>query len=432
MTLSRVIRGIVFGPVLVSLIMISKTSADHSVDSELDLSPPLGEQGTVAFRLVLDSPWLNGFAGEAQETELFSMDDLCRVRLRNDTRSVELLWQWQSDFNSRLENQADFSFQIPELPAHEPLDFIFSWDASQGYFDGYLNGYPLRLPGVRFAPWQLNPCTRISFFRGPCRIENFQVWNSYLNEDGLPVDSNESGIAPIAPPDPNALALDGELMSHRGKLLYDGSQIDPDFGRWIKEGPVVTHANDGWTEFESGQKANNITSGHLVWWYPEPLPESFVAEWDVRILSEYGLCIVFFAATGENDESIFAPSLAARDGDFMQYIRGEIRSYHISYYANTPFNPGRSQANLRKNNSFFLLAQGQAVIQPDSEQTYHVRLIKNKQRILMTIDDRPIIAFTDNKIQRYGAAYGSGYFGLRQMRWTRAEYRNLRIWAWDE
>jgi len=38
------------------------------------------------------------------------------------------------------------------------------------------------------------------------------------------------------------------------------------------------------------------------------------------------------------------------------------------------------------------------------------------------------IDYTDPGTDRYGPVYGGGKFGLRQMQWTVARYRNLKMW----
>jgi hypothetical protein len=146
------------------------------------------------------------------------------------------------------------------------------------------------------------------------------------------------------------------------------------------------------------------------------------------VVSDLGLTIVFFAAKGQNGEDIFDPSLPKRDGTFSHYIRGAVKSYHISYFANTPGFLGRATSNLRKNNKFHLLASGPVAVRPGSQQIHRVRLIKDGAHIQLQLDGKVSIDFTDPGGSRYGPVYGGGKIGLRQMQWTVARYRNFRVW----
>ena len=116
-----------------------------------------------------------------------------------------------------------------------------------------------------------------------------------------------------------------------------------DIDKWVLEGPGRVTIEDGWMHMRSTRPdAARGVNGHIVHWCPLDFPANFVAEWEVQILSEWGLNIVFFAAHGEQGEDIFAPNLPPRDGTFVNYTKGAIKSYHISYYANAPHAPGRS------------------------------------------------------------------------------------------
>jgi hypothetical protein len=169
---------------------------------------------------------------------------------------------------------------------------------------------------------------------------------------------------------------------------------------------------------------------HHVYWCPKTFPSSFVAEWEAQNLKTdagLGLCIVFFAAKGVGGEDIFDPKLPKRDGTFSQYTRGKIGSYHVSYYANASDEPGRGHANLRKNNMFALVQKGEVGIPTDSVKPHKLRLVKDGPRIVMFVDDRKIIDWTDDG-KTHGPPHADGRIGFRQMQWTRFRYRNFRVW----
>ncbi|MHC4639211.1 MAG: DUF1961 family protein, partial [Planctomycetota bacterium] len=214
----------------------------------------------------------------------------------------------------------------------------------------------------------------------------------------------------------------------KGKLLYQTSMSSPDSVKnWRMEGPGKLEFKDGWMHMYSPDEKM-----HHVFWCPNSFPESFIAEWDAQNMeTDAGLCIIFFAAKGEKGQDIFDPNLPVRTGIFSQYTLGKIVSYHISYYANTPGNPDRPHANLRKNNKFILVQKGKRGIPAKSRKIHKIRLIKDGSHIIMLIDDRKIIDWTDDG-REYGPVRTDGKIGFRQMKWTHFKYRNLKIWALEK
>jgi hypothetical protein len=217
------------------------------------------------------------------------------------------------------------------------------------------------------------------------------------------------------------MSLEGRV----GSVLYASALAsESDISGWRMEGPGRVTFEDGWMRMASERPDGPV--GHIVHWCPRDFPSSFVAEWDVQPLSDHGLCIVFFAAKGENGEDIFDPALPERTGDFRDYIRGAIVSYHMSYYANTPFNPGRITCNMRKNNHFYLVTNGPPGIPPGSNKIHHILLVKDGAHSQLQVDGRVIIDFTDPG-DRYGPVLGGGKIAFRQMQWMVAQYRNFRV-----
>ncbi|WP_439509464.1 DUF1961 family protein [Marinimicrobium koreense] len=220
-----------------------------------------------------------------------------------------------------------------------------------------------------------------------------------------------------------------DFLPEPGQLLHQASFDNPEsVAGWVMEGPGEIAFEDGWMAMHSPDE-----QGHHVFWCPEDFPESFIARWDAQNLDdEAGLVIVFFAAIGVDGQDIFSPELPERDGTFTQYTEGEIKSYHISYYANAAHNPGRGHANLRKNNTFSLLQKGEVGIPTESMQEHEITLVKQGERIRLYIDDRKVIDYTDNAPMVDGVdtgdALGSGKIGFRQMKWTQFRYKNFRVY----
>ncbi|SMF06884.1 protein of unknown function [Alteromonadaceae bacterium Bs31] len=216
-----------------------------------------------------------------------------------------------------------------------------------------------------------------------------------------------------------------DCAGDKGSLLYSNSLASAkDVSAWTMEGPGELLFKNGWmTMFSPDQQM------HHVFWCPEEFPNSFIAEWQVQNLhTKAGLAIVFFAAKGINGEALFSPQLKPRDGTFKQYVQGDIRSYHISYYANAAHNKDRGYANLRKNNTFTLLQTGKEGIPTLSTAIHRLRLQKTDRRIQMWVDDKSIIDFTDQDEQYWT----TGKIGLRQMKWSQLRYRNFKVWAFNE
>ena len=209
-----------------------------------------------------------------------------------------------------------------------------------------------------------------------------------------------------------------------GELLYHSAMNNKESTEgWIMEGPGKVWFEDGWMHMKSPEMEN-----HHVFWSPKRYPESFIAQWQAQNLNtKAGLCIVFFSAAGLDGQSVFSDDLSIRDGSFSQYHSGDLRNYHISYYANTPRVPDRGRANLRKNPGFHLVQDGDEGIPTESDAIYTVTLVRNGAHIRMWIDDRKILDWFD-KGEVAGELHGDGYIALRQMRWSHFRYRDFKVW----
>ena len=212
----------------------------------------------------------------------------------------------------------------------------------------------------------------------------------------------------------------------KGELIYQNPLASKDdVAGWKMEGPGVTEFKDGWMHMYSPNE-----KFHHVFWCPKNFPGSFIAEWELQNQhTEAGLCIVFFSARGDKGEDIFDPSFPERDGTFNQYTNSKfLNCYHISYYANGKDNPGREISHLRKNKGFNMVQEINPGIPVKSTEIHKITLIKDGARIVMYIDNRKIIDWTDDGI-KYGPVLQDGKIGFRQMQWTHFRYRNFKVWA---
>lgn len=374
------------------------------------------DTGSISFELTFKEQLRNGSQVVPKEFTIFTIKNLCYLKARLDKAAAGLDWKW-------ADKGLGMGLLLPEFRKDKKYSFFMSWDSDKGIFDSYVDGYPVRVPGTILPAWKISKSGGVSIKKGPFTIENFKTYDKYIPPEE---------IVKLSPPQKNNPLLSctfyddygSMVLTKRGKLLYNGAKTDPEFKTWKKEGPIKCRFEKGWEIFKSTRPEQNR---HIVWWCPEKFSESFIAEWEIKIISDYGLCIVFFAAKGENGESIFDPSLPERDGTFTDYTKGEIISYHISYLTNAGHNPGRPQVNLRKNNCFYLISQGAAGMAFD-KKIHKILLYKDKSRIFMTVDGRPVMDYTDNESERYGKAYDDGWIGLRQMSRAVGAYRNFKVW----
>ncbi len=220
----------------------------------------------------------------------------------------------------------------------------------------------------------------------------------------------------------------GKCELVKGKLIYENTLATTESVQdWRMEGPGELRFENGWMQMYSPDE-----KGHHVFWCSKNFPKSFIAEWEAQNIEiNAGLCIIFFAARGENGEDIFDTSLPARDGTFKQYTQSKIVSYHISYYANAAHRPDRGDSHLRKNNTFTLVQTGDEGIPTKSKEIHKLTLVKNGPHIMMYVDNRIIIDWKDED-ETYGAPHTDGKIGFRQMKWTHFRYRNFKVWELSE
>jgi hypothetical protein len=393
--------------------------------SVLKLENPTGTQGTISFQIRTDQDYHTGKKVKSAQVDILDMPGIATVCFSQSSTICELQWLW-----ARGVKADDLMVEVPGLPGPEEYFIQYTWDAAAGRFTGYVNGTALRLPETQLVPWKMRKGTAVRVAEGPFKTTLVSTEPRYLDEAQARAQVPESMLAKraelfgVREKEPAPL----DIAARQGKLLYTSALDTPgSIEGWVMEGPGTVSFKDGWMEMASKVPDSMVKNGHIVHWCPPDFPESFVAEWEMRVISPAGLCIVFFAAQGLNGEDIFEPSLPKRTGVFAQYNQGAISCYHISYYANTPSSPGRITSNLRKNNGFHLVSNGPPGIEPGSDATHALRLIKDAAHIQLQVDAEVIIDWTDDG-QRYGPVLGGGKIGLRQMQWTAGRYRNLRVY----
>jgi hypothetical protein len=219
-----------------------------------------------------------------------------------------------------------------------------------------------------------------------------------------------------------------------GPPIYEKTFDEPQvISDWTIEGPAQLRVDNGKLHYASiASQAVEPEHGHSVLWFPVELPETYLIEWTFKPTSEHGLGILFFDAVPVDLEleSILDPAMPPRDGSFAGYVKGAIRSYHVSYFANTPFNPERGNTHLRGNPGLRMLATGPdavPVVPFDQRQPVRLRLIREADRVTFLADDRLILSHPLPRFEPSEHKHQSARAGFRQMQWTRAEYGSLSI-----
>lgn len=197
---------------------------------------------------------------------------------------------------------------------------------------------------------------------------------------------------------------------------------------WRLEGGRSMAVRDGKLVLESapGAKTPADNTGHLVCWLTREVPADFLLEFSFRPQHRrQGLAIVFFNARGVNGESVFDPGLKPRDGTFIQYLRSDLNSYHVSYWAGD-----RQTSHLRKNHGAHVLAVGDDRVTDAAAEVFQiVRIYKRGGAIRVTVDGIVTLAYDDDGRTHGPVWTHSGSIGLRQMSHTvRAEYDHLNVW----
>lgn len=390
------------------------------------LAEPLRDRGSLMFWFRTDRTYRSGATAERFVEKLVELPDALTVSFVGEASSLTLMVQWHGEREQVFERH--IRVILPEFPGPAWHHVAVNWDGPAGVVNGFVDGTPYNLPdGPREPPLPVGVATGLSLQLGRFALAEVRLAAAPVSEEEL-----REVVGPAAWGSMDTLLGVRDYgpaprENDRGPLLYAatlGSAADT--RGWVLEGPGVVDYQDGWMKMKS-QRPDG-PEGHIVHWCPTEFPERFWAEWEFELLSEQGLCIVFFAARGHGGRDVLDASLAPRNGVFRQYHSGDIDCYHISYFANTP-GSARRVANLRKNHGFYLVANGPVgVAAARPGEVHRAVLVKDGARIRMAVDGRTIIDHTDDGV-RAGPAWAGGKIGLRQMQWTVGRYRNFRVYA---
>lgn len=401
------------------------TSANAAAQIEATLAMPLVDRGSLLFWFKTDRPYRSGVAAAEFRHKLIELGDAFTVSLVGEKSSLTLIVQWHGEREQVFARH--IRVILPEFPGPAWHHVAIRWDGPRGESNVFLDGTPYHLLGFKDSPLPVRAGSGLVLHLQRFALAGVRVMPQPFGDDALREVVGDAawgrldtllGVRDYGPAPADA---------DRGALLYERALGKAEDVRgWVLEGPGIVDFRDGWMHMRS-QRPDG-PDGHIVHWCPDEFPARFRAEWDFDLIGETGLCIVFFAARGQNGRDLFDPGLKPRNGIFAQYTESDIDCYHISYFANTPSSP-RRVANLRKNSGFYLIANGPVgVASGGTGGTHRAILIKDGSRIRMAVDGRTIIDYTDDG-QRAGPVWAGGKIGLRQMQWTNARYRNFRVYA---
>ncbi|MFW6133580.1 MAG: DUF1961 family protein [Planctomycetota bacterium] len=381
------------------------------------LRRPLGDRGAVMAWVRLDEPILNGPGVETDGGTVLELPGLAKLNLWWYRGYGGIVWEMQNGPNVPVE--------VPGLPGPQWFHLCYTWDAVEGRAQGYVDGTPIRMPGLRAEAWSNDTAGEIRMDTSRWALAEVVAVDRWVGREEV--------LAAV--PSIYRGGLDhtlgaqelGELdpAPWRGEKLFEIPLDAPEqIANWRMEGPGEVTFHDGWMRMRSTTPDAPGKEGHIVHWPDVDLPADFLLEFDVRVLSDNGLNIVFFCAKGRDGRDALDPTLSERTGIFGHYTQGDINCYHVSYFAGG----GRTTSNLRKNHGFYLVDNGPIGIRSGSREIHHVALLKCGGTIRLGIDGRRVIDWHDDG-RHYGPVLGDGKVALRQMKPTTAEYRDLTGWA---
>lgn len=389
---------------------------------KIELFKEFGPKGSLMFWFKPDREYLPGKGVGRESIPLVALGEVVRVSLEQQGNAINFFARWDDSVDTAIDRH--IRVLMPGFPGGAWHHFALHWDEKEGLINAFLDGTPFYWTDQRVTAWT-NPSSRTLTLHA----DRFAIAEVQLEERPFAPDDLQSIVGQENLGKLNALLGSQNLGmlntdSLNGQTLYKTNMASAaNMEGWRLEGPGEVTYEDGWMVMQSLRPDG--PEGHVVIWCPVDFPDNFAAEWEFQLLSEEGLCIAFFSAKGRNGEDIFDPSLQPREGIFGRYVEGDIDSYHISYFADTPLNPRRT-TNLRKNHGLNLVASGPAGVQPNSSANHKVTLVKQGSRIRMAVDGRLIIDFADDG-KTFGPALRDGKIGLRQMQWTKGRYRNFRV-----
>jgi hypothetical protein len=389
----------------------------------------LGERGTLALWFQLLKPLRTEKLAEISLVKSEAIE--VRISPRGD--SVALVVHFNAEMTGRdLEgNSKQYSFEclLTHLKASKWYHLAVTWDCKDWSKNTlYLDGVAQTHPRPYAYSGQVAPAVK--------------AVSILVGSDGLVVSPVSLYRKPLTDADLRSIC---KSVGHKGYedegLRFSGIKFYPsdvDWSHpvyacsfddpksledWQLEGGHSVKVENGNLLLDNGSGEN---SKHLVYWLKREVPADFLLEFTFQPRDrKEGLAIVFFNARGIRGESIFDPSLAPRDANFVQYHSGDINCYHVSFWSG-----GRGTVNIRKNRGFHLVAVGKDLVADGPSDAFQtIKLYKRGGKIRLMVDDVVAVSYDDD-----GKTYGpiwthSGWIGIRQMSHTGwCKYGHIKIY----
>ncbi len=221
-------------------------------------------------------------------------------------------------------------------------------------------------------------------------------------------------------------------MYEREALIYENPlEKEADIKNFVLEGEAAVSFPMKKLRMENKKNPEEGQSSNFVLWCDQEFPDHIEISWDFKPIREPGLCVFFFAATGERGEDVLSSSLKKRTGPYDQYHSSDIHALHISYFRRRYESEREFHlCNLRKSHGFHLVAQGADPIPSvnDIQGSYRIKVIKSGSKVLFYVNDLCLFQWEDDG-ERYGACLKGGKIGFRQMAPLMAEYSNLKVYT---
>lgn len=310
-----------------------------------------------------------------------------------------------------------------QFEQNKTYHLTITWD-EEGLFKCYLNGYLVDVARSD-PPSSATRLNRVILRGEDARLLALHHWDQALNEAQVAAAAGQPVPAPVPSEvgqnhGDRQLDVSGELTLIHESELAEQADIDG----WVMEGPGEVRFEDGWMILASGAPTAENRTGHFTFWTPVDLPEEYLIRWRFRPVNAQGLAMMILDAQGLGGEDLFDPSLAPRHGNFPEYWRGDIRSYHFSYLDSGEW------VRVNKNPNKLLFAMG---LRPRYEagRVYELSVMKRDDHLIHAIDGQVIFDAEDREAW-FGPPWHGGKLGLRQMKPCVAAYQDLRIYRIDD
>lgn len=223
-------------------------------------------------------------------------------------------------------------------------------------------------------------------------------------------------------------ACTASARARRATIYSNALASAPDIAGFKLEGEARATFPNGRLRLENALPVSEAQRANFVLWCPEIFPDNIRITWKFWPLREPGLAMLFFAARGQNGAPVLDRALAPRRGLYDDYIRGDIRALHVSYFRRKePEERAFNVCNLRKTPGFHLVAQGADPIPAVTEARppYSIEVLKQGPRVRFAINDLVLFDWRDDGTR--GPILGDGGVGFRQLAPLAAEYSDFRV-----